>query len=522
MAESISDARANEAGEPKAYWVSFAVAALVGAVVVWATLFAVDPFTNIWVTAVLGCLMIALIHGQALTLVLGWLDHVTNDDRPTRLSERRRTAPFRHKTRSLVLGVALGVLAGFLDWIFLFRLHVSSAVYVAAIAGGFALALALVYIHSSPRQGRKWRQGEFGAADGLGSSVLVLVVGIAVLSWVRQGPFIQNNTDPTPRFTVAGTYVALGDSYAAGEGLKPYQDGTAETACDRSKRYAYSVLLSAALASTTTTYRACSGGLVPHIYAMRDKTVPAQVSAGVFPGVGLVTIMAGGNDVNFANVVAFCLEHSDCTTKTYRTKDKLNPTDRLDRWAVHAIDVLTQSESEMYGRLRSSYPNARILVIGYPYLVPYGGPGYVPDDCAGVLRLFSEHERSWVRNRMDDLNNMLYAEAIKAGIEFVSPTDAWRGHEACGTKGQFTNSVKPILRPSNFVDNGSFHPNRNGQHELAEIIAGYLVRNVKPPNPFVGSGSARTLAIGEDYCPSHLGLVQPPGELVEHCPGKGF
>src|SRR5262249_655989 len=76
-------------------------------------------------------------------------------------------------------------------------------------------------------------------------------------------------------------------------------------------------------------------------------------------------------------------------------------------------------------------------------------------------------EREWVRDRIDQLDNMLYAETAATGLEFISPHDVWVGHEPCGRKGEFTNEINL----SDLTDlSGSFHPNRKGAHQLAVLI----------------------------------------------------
>lgn len=61
-----------------------------------------------------------------------------------------------------------------------------------------------------------------------------------------------------------GRYVALGDSYSAGEGLAPFQAGTEDVGqgsdrCHRSNQHAYPLLLDFA-PPRRKLFRACSGG----------------------------------------------------------------------------------------------------------------------------------------------------------------------------------------------------------------------------------------------------------------------
>ena len=71
---------------------------------------------------------------------------------------------------------------------------------------------------------------------------------------------------------------------------------------------------------------------------------------------------------------------------------------------------MSQQAATLYGKLRQSYPNARIVAIGYPYLFPGGRAGLQPNDCASILRRFSLVERTGIRALSDQLNNALYRQ----------------------------------------------------------------------------------------------------------------
>jgi len=120
----------------------------------------------------------------------------------------------------------------------------------------------------------------------------------------------------------------------------------------------------------------------------------------------------------------------------------------------------------------------------------------------------------------DEFNDRIYEEAIAAVIEYVSPDAIWDDHEPCGSKGQYTNSVKPYLNFPNPINGGSFHPNAAGQQTLAALLACYLDEYHNPPDPF-DRGAARTITIpAADLAqPSKLNLALPPGQ--KEVPGAG-
>src|SRR5437868_1539276 len=66
------------------------------------------------------------------------------------------------------------------------------------------------------------------------------------------------------------TYVALGDSYSAGEGLAPYSEGTDTPPngndCHRSQTQSYVELLAHEVNATTLKFLACSGAQTANIF----------------------------------------------------------------------------------------------------------------------------------------------------------------------------------------------------------------------------------------------------------------
>ena len=123
----------------------------------------------------------------------------------------------------------------------------------------------------------------------------------------------------------------------------------------------------------------------------------------------------------------------------------------MQTWGPASVQIVSQRAATLYGKLRQSYPNARIVAIGYPYLFPGGRAGLQPNDCASMMRRYSVVERTGIRALTDQFNNALYEQAVAAHIEFVSPVAVWDGHEPCGSKGQYVNSIKPILNVSSTV-----------------------------------------------------------------------
>lgn len=223
-----------------------------------------------------------------------------------------------------------------------------------------------------------------------GAITAVAAATFLVIAYLRN----RDPSDPSDEtFTVqppAGTdrYVALGDSYSAGEGVRPYEEGSGDADrqnddCHRST-LAYARRLELA-EGTEVAFRACSGAEVRHVYEEPQPTSGGfnrygeQVRDGVVGSdVGLVTFTMGGNDAAFSQVLNHCFFEGDCLTSgEFVTEDFGAPT--LRAWAGLLFPRFETDLDELFEELRADAENARIVVIGYPHLFPDGGIELSPD-----------------------------------------------------------------------------------------------------------------------------------------------
>jgi lysophospholipase L1-like esterase len=341
-----------------------------------------------------------------------------------------------------------------------------------------------------------------GLTGFVAGAAVVVLAAVGFASWRNMHP--PKGPDLAalkPIDGIQGEYVALGDSYSAGEGLRPFNAFTGGEAtgdsCHRSEQ-AYSQLLRFTAPAPALRFPACSGAVTHDVFNSHQHgatTIAAQVDDKVHPDVGLVTITIGGNDVVFSDVIVHCFIHANCLHKNFDPRGNnpdrdviLPPAQNLDTWAEAALHQVTTKAQTLYPHLRAIYPNARIILIGYPYLVPEGGAPILSqwNDCQSILRRFSKPERRAIRQLEDRLNQTMNETAIANNIEVISPAEGWAGHEPCGhTQSQYTNSIKPFIQFSDlgkFVDGGTFHPNAAGQRELARLVTCYLLANPEQPS----------------------------------------
>ena len=329
-----------------------------------------------------------------------------------------------------------------------------------------------------------------------------------------------------------GIYLALGDSYAAGEGNPAFQDGSLGDGCHRSITASYPEFLDTAY--RTYAYPrlylwdvACSGAVTRFIYKPWDRQlsgvnyhIPPQVRRVPRRAVRLITITIGGNDLDFSKVITACLLNSSCMSQQFvpaKGGDRDDPKPmQLHRWLTASILEQGQDDVALFRRLKRDFPVARIVVVGYPYLLPLNGTGWSDLrhlDCTVIMARVPTSLREQVRSLQDEFNNEVYEAAVAAGVDFVSPQWIWRGHEPCGAKGQYNNALKPYFLTGDLWFGGSFHPNPAGQWALATLVSCYLHRYRSGlPDPYIGRhGPLRSPANLRIMSPSELGLVTAPG-----------
>ncbi|MGN8025996.1 SGNH/GDSL hydrolase family protein [Microbacterium sp. 22242] len=142
-------------------------------------------------------------------------------------------------------------------------------------------------------------------------------------------------------------YVALGDSYAAGQGTGDYLD----LACFQSTE-GYPALLDATPRISLLRDSSCSGSTIAEVAA----TQLGQLNRGTT----LVTITAGANDLGIAQVYAACA--ADMTSPGCQQAIAV---------ARSTIPTVGPAMAGLIAAVQARSPEARIVVTGYP--LPFSG-----------------------------------------------------------------------------------------------------------------------------------------------------
>lgn len=232
-------------------------------------------------------------------------------------------------------------------------------------------------------------------------------------------------------------YIALGDSYSSGLGTGSY---SLSAACKRgTKAYPY---LSGV---TAANFKACTGATVPDVAGQLTTVLPNPNL-----DITLVTLTVGGNDIGFSTVVSNCTAFSSdqaCKNAVVTATDEVT---KIKPMRDNLIGLLQQ--------IRAKAPNARVVLLGYPYLYSKG-----PTCGFGQP---SQVKRTALYGGADTLNKAL-EDAVDAvpGTQYVNVRPIFAAHSICAS-----GSARWINGLNFFNQAESFHPNANG-HLLGYKVA---------------------------------------------------
>jgi lysophospholipase L1-like esterase len=255
-----------------------------------------------------------------------------------------------------------------------------------------------------------------------------------------------------------GRYVALGDSFTAA----PLAGGLGRPAgCLRSVKDYPSLVATALGRSVSLVNASCYGastGDLSHAQHTVGQTNPAQLSA-LSAADRLVTVQIGGDDIGFGKIASTCgaLSLTSPTGNPCQRHYTQGGTDQLARAVTRAAPQVAAA----LAAIRARAPHARVLVVGYPDLLPVRGNGCWPEVT------IARGDLPYLRGVETKLNTVLAAAAHRAGDTFVDSYTPSIGHDACQHRG--TKWVEGLIPTSAAVP---MHPNVLGEQAMArEIVA---------------------------------------------------
>ncbi|QTD96195.1 SGNH/GDSL hydrolase family protein [Streptomyces cyanogenus] len=249
-------------------------------------------------------------------------------------------------------------------------------------------------------------------------------------------------------------YVALGDSYTSGPGIPRQVD----TACGRSD-HNYPSLVAARRQVAAFTDVSCGGATTAEMWRAQGGN-PPQLDA-LDRRTDLVTVQIGGNDIGFGTIIGTC-------ARLAAQDPAGNPCERSYRVSGHDQLTLTIARTapkvdRVLRAVHARAPHARVVVVGYPDLLPDDGNGCFPQVP------FAKGDFPYLRDTGKRLNLMLRLVAAVNRAEYADTYGPTVGHDMC--KAPADRWIEP-LQPASPA--APAHPNVKGEAAMAEAVLNRL------------------------------------------------
>ncbi len=244
-------------------------------------------------------------------------------------------------------------------------------------------------------------------------------------------------------------YVALGDSYSAASGVQP-PDPDAPPECARSLRN-YPHLIAAKTGARLTDVT-CGAADTNDFFTSQHDGVPPQLNA-VKRDTQLITMTIGGNDSG-----VFMGAITKCGTEAVATAGQGSPCKDKYGWSFENT-VKRKTYPSLVRALRAvraKAPNARVAILGYPWIVPTSVGCYPQMPVA-------RGDVPYLRHLQATLNEVVRRAAAATGVRYVGFNKPSDGHDACKPVG--VRWIEPVVLGTNPV---IVHPNELGEAKMAE------------------------------------------------------
>jgi len=250
---------------------------------------------------------------------------------------------------------------------------------------------------------------------------------------------VDLTADPEPYL-----YVALGDSYTAAHGV-PGTDW--RDPCLQSARN-YPNLVADALPGTTLVDVSCSGTATHHM--VTERVVGTDTD--------LVTVSIGYNDFRlFTTLFGRCVQMAKKSPEGSPCKNRLVRPNGFDSLAKR-VDIIGRRVARVVRGIRERAPEARILVVSYPHLLPE--TGY----CLSRVPL-GKGDYPYVRG-INELMSEAQSTATEGveGAEYVDVAGASIGHDVCSAD-PWVAGINPVVTRA-----AAYHPFAIEQRAVADLI----------------------------------------------------
>lgn len=287
---------------------------------------------------------------------------------------------------------------------------------------------------------------------------LVAASGLAGLTATAQA-----TGDPSERTGTAPSYVALGDSYAAGPGIPPQRPGSVPGCARSASNYPSVLATTLKLTETEFVDVSCSGAVTD------DMTVAQQVPGGanppqfdaLRPGVRLVSVSIGGNDIGFADIVVTCARLSARNPLGAPCRQDAT-SGGSDRYAERILAAAPKVAAVLDG-IHERSPGALVVLVGYLRILPPAG------GCWPAVPV-ARGDVPYLDGLQQQLTSMLATQAKEHSALFVDAYAASTGRDACEPRDR--RWVEGLV-PANPA--APVHPNAAGMRAVADLTMRTLV-----------------------------------------------
>lgn len=290
-----------------------------------------------------------------------------------------------------------------------------------------------------------------GRVTHRGITVWIAAVTLTGPTVVGVAPAAGSEERPVER---RAGYAALGDSVAAGFGLRPgTQDTQQDRLCKRSSK-AYPSRVAGRLDARLRGFVACSGAKFDEgLYGPQnvgDVELPEQIER-VFSRrtPRLMSITIGANDMRWSYFVARCYVNRCGTDADNDLFSVLRQDFRYEQWRMR--------KEVAYRAWLNDTRKPRTVLTGY--YDPFG-----PKRCRAT-RGITKAEKRWVRARVRIINNELrHAAGEERWLHYAGINRTFKGHRLCSGK-SWINGPRA---------SGRLHPTKRGQRAYARAVARLL------------------------------------------------
>ncbi|MEV1066214.1 SGNH/GDSL hydrolase family protein [Streptomyces sp. NPDC050263] len=247
-----------------------------------------------------------------------------------------------------------------------------------------------------------------------------------------------------------GQYVALGDSYTSG----PFIPKQVDANCARSD-HNYPSIVAGRIRVSQFKDVSCGGATTEQMWKPQGTNGPQLDAVG--RNSDIVTVQIGGNDIGFGAIIGTCVQLAP-------TDPTGNPCQR--HYGASGVDELSVTIAKTAPKIarvleavHDRAPHARVLLVGYPDLLPDDG-----SSCAPSVP-FATRDFPYLRDTGKRLNLMLRLVARWNHAEYVDTYGPTIGHDMC--KSPAVRWIEP-LQPASPA--APAHPNAKGEEAMAGAV----------------------------------------------------